>query len=72
MVKLEEFGKSAGCPIRERNFRRKSETVAASKSGPVVSCSRRIKKSVHRNIEVKTVRCMLLGEELNSKKSVHE
>ena len=36
MVKLEEFDKSAGCPIRERNFRRKSETVTASKSGLLV------------------------------------
>ena len=60
MVKLKEFDNSAGCPIRERNFRRKSETVAASKSGPVVSCSRRIKKSIHRNRKVKIARCMFL------------
>ena len=59
MVKLEEFDKSAGCPIRERNLRRKSETVAASKSGLLISCWRRIKKSVHRNIKVKTARCNL-------------
>ena len=71
MVKLEEFDKSAGCPIRERNLRRKSKTVAAGKVGLLVSCWRRIKKSVHRNIKVKTARCMLLGEKLNNKKSMH-